>query len=1267
MSDDEDNRAEEDWKKALSGNLDFVTGGGSGGRDAGAIKHAEDAIDYADEDLSDDDLPDEEAPSGNNPIDDDGDAGFGSFDMAGGTKPLKPASSQLPASSANGLVLPSTKSSNSSAVNLLSGRGGQGSSSIPSGVTSSSLKAHNINTEHAIWGNNDVTGSSSIIPFPPSTSTFPGLSLPVSTSMEQEQDIFSAAILDREMSLEERVGSDYAAAVNAMTFDDDWLSGNVGANNSSSSTFGVFDSIPHFPLPTSSAGINSSMGFTPSLNADFHSPLPLPASVGAGSGISASLDGKDGYPVNGSAARKDKLTNNDQATEELLRQYFPDFQRGKILKMNAIFGPRGRTLVLPQVKPTRPIVPTRANLEIEPDQKILFQRNKSAIRENFNYGHVTDINPTTSATITDSAYRKLEDFEGMNQKKLNPQREEENILIAAADWNLDHLWESDDDHEDIKDAPTENVTKSTKSHDSDSSESESENDLPQHQNALITRTLQTLPQRGQKNKAVDDIDNRPSKKVKFVYSDMYDSEDEDGFLEGVINFKKPKVILDMNDSKLLFTDDTQALNLNLAVRRQQPIVKHTDLTSKSILQRYNISNDRAYDLLKENYQSKVRSIISELHIDHSMVAQRLQSPHYKAKLTKDEMRSFHRPSFNINPGTVIHFSKIKQRKRKRDKGKPITELLSKTTDLTLGDSAQFFMLEYSEEFPLVLSSFGMGNKLINYYRKTSPDDRTRPKLPTGETNVLGVEDKSAFWNFGFIEPGNVVPALYNKMIRAPIFKHDPKQTDFLLIRSTGGGQGTRHFLRTIPYLFTVGQTFPVTPIPGPHSRKVTTASKNRLKMIVFRLLNKNEHQRINVKDISPHFPDHNEMQNRQRLKDFMVFQRTGNDYSYWKIKPTETLLNENGIRAMISPEDIALLDAMHVGQQHLEDAGYAKTVEDDDDENEGMSIEEQLAPWNITRNFINATQGKAMLQLHGEGDPSGCGEAFSFLRTSMKGGFRAMGESVNERLDKSKFGGHSYNVALQQKAYDEEIKRIWYTQSKALSNTNTDHLEWDETESKRENDLFDSSKAASAAPNQTAKGDSESLFSHASASQGSKVLRITRFVRDENGTVQRQVEVVHDPNLIRAYVKRRQKMEDELMAQRTDEIVPTNDDEINKRNRKILEQEIAKLQRNQDRRMVRRALKAGLEPPKKIVPIPVGTGPGDKKNKSNKGVGKGKSTTRKCATCGAIGHIRTNKSCPMYNERYGNGAIDNQQNNQMPMPNMPQNPPMAGASGSALL
>src|SRR5690606_37086897 len=102
------------------------------------------------------------------------------------------------------------------------------------------------------------------------------------------------------------------------------------------------------------------------------------------------------------------------------------------------------------------------------------------------------------------------------------------------------------------------------------------------------------------------------------------------------------------------------------------------------------------------------------------------------------------------------------------------------------------------------------------------------------------------------------------------------------------------------------------------------------------------------------------------------------------------------------------------------------------------SFEQMMAPWVITRNFLEATQGKAMLKLYGEGDPTGRGEAFSFIRTSMKGGFKAVGEAIDEKMDKAKLkelGGHSYNVAKQQKSYEESIQKIWNNQKTSLQNT----------------------------------------------------------------------------------------------------------------------------------------------------------------------------------------------------------------------------------------
>lgn len=871
--------------------------------------------------------------------------------------------------------------------------------------------------------------------------------------------------------LEERVGSEYAAAL--MNFDDDWMGGESMRPPKNMTpvtgfhTDDVYSRGGSHTMDIDNFGMQSDLDILPPTDTDFEKPHE------------------------GLTEEEAQRTKADDAENEarLLKLYYPDFEPNGVLKVNSIFAPRSAYFVSSRPKVVRPLVPTRVNLEVETDQRLRFKARLSKERTDAKVSKTINIYPTTVALIT--SVNAADDGELKEQQVANEMIERD-LLIATADW--DHMFRDTDSV-----SPPPQL------------DSDSDSDASKHStHGKLTTTKAT----------------KPAKKFNFFSAGIYDSDDEEGFFEGTFNNMKRKPVLDMNDSRMLFTSSAPSNALIPAVSNQRAFAQ-IPTTSRNFQLRYNISNDRAYDLLKENYQSKIRSIVGNLNIDHSMVALRLQSPHYKVKLSKAQMRSYHRPTFVVRPNTTIHFTKIKQRKRKRDKGKSIQQLLSKTTDLTLGDSAQFFLLEYSEEFPLMLSNFGMGSKIINYYRKASPEDQSRPKLPTGETNVLGTQDRSAFWNFGFVEGGKIVPTLYNKMIRAPVFKHKPESTDFLLIRSTGGGKGQRYFMRSIPHMFTVGQTFPVTTVPGPHSRKVTTASKNRLKMVVFRVLNKSNHHRILVRDISAHFPGQNEMQNRQRLKEFMEFQRHGDDQGFWKIKGGEALPNEDVIRGMISPEDISLLEAMQVGQQHLEDAGYSKTVEEV--EEEGGSIEEQLAPWNITRNFMNATQGKAMLQLHGEGDPSGCGEGFSFLRTSMKGGFKAMGESVNEKLDKSKFGGHSYNVALQQKAYDEEIGRIWCSQAKSLSSTNRDDLGWDEAESKR--DGVQETENSTSIARTPGGDDGMSLFSQNSVTQGqNKVLRITRFVRDENGTVQRKVEVITEPNVIRAYVKRRQEIEDSSIA-----------------------------------------------------------------------------------------------------------------------------------------
>lgn len=130
----------------------------------------------------------------------------------------------------------------------------------------------------------------------------------------------------------------------------------------------------------------------------------------------------------------------------------------------------------------------------------------------------------------------------------------------------------------------------------------------------------------------------------------------------------------------------------------------------------------------------------------------------------------------------------------------------------------------------------------------------------------------------------------------------------------------------------------------------------------------------------------------------MEYHRRGPHQGFWRLKTSWTLPSDAEMLKMVTPEQVVLTESMQVGQRHLQDAGYTQTTDVSDGDESKLSIEQQLAPWITTKNFLYATQAKAMLRLHGEGDPTGRGEAFSFIRISMKDIFVKAGEDYEQKL-----------------------------------------------------------------------------------------------------------------------------------------------------------------------------------------------------------------------------------------------------------------------------
>ena len=125
---------------------------------------------------------------------------------------------------------------------------------------------------------------------------------------------------------------------------------------------------------------------------------------------------------------------------------------------------------------------------------------------------------------------------------------------------------------------------------------------------------------------------------------------------------------------------------------------------------------------------------------------------YKTRLSKQEARSFHRPALQFPSNIEVHFSKVRTAKKKKDKtgkkvgkGGDVGEGLRKTSDLSLKDTSNFVLWEFSvsacacfssrlisyclqEEHPPIVSNFGMGSVLVNYYRKNDDKDDHIPKV-----------------------------------------------------------------------------------------------------------------------------------------------------------------------------------------------------------------------------------------------------------------------------------------------------------------------------------------------------------------------------------------------------------------------------------------------------------------------------------------------------------------------------------------------------------
>ncbi|XP_073084390.1 transcription initiation factor TFIID subunit 1-like isoform X4 [Manis javanica] len=261
-----------------------------------------------------------------------------------------------------------------------------------------------------------------------------------------------------------------------------------------------------------------------------------------------------------------------------------------------------------------------------------------------------------------------------------------------------------------------------------------------------------------------------------------------------------------------------------------------------------------------------------------------------------------------------------------------------------------------------------------------------------------------------------------------------------------------------------------------------------------------------------------------------------------------------------------------------------------------------------------------------------CWEVIDALRTMLTEQARS-GEGPM-----SKFAcGSRFSVAEHQERYKEECQRVFDLQNKVLSSTEVLSTDTDSSSAedsdfeemgKNMENMLQNKKTSSqlsrereeqerqelqrmllaagsaAAGNNHRDNDTASVPSLNSSATG-RCLKIYRTFRDEEWKEYVRCETVRKPAVIDAYVRIR-NTKDEEFIRKFALFDKQHREEMRKERRRIQEQ-LRRLKRNQEKEKLK--------------------GPPEKKPKKMK---ERPDLKQKCGACGAIGHRRTNKFCPLY-------------------------------------
>ena len=338
-------------------------------------------------------------------------------------------------------------------------------------------------------------------------------------------------------------------------------------------------------------------------------------------------------------------------------------------------------------------------------------------------------------------------------------------------------------------------------------------------------------------------------------------------------------------------------------------------------------------------------------------------------------------------------------------------------DLSLRDG-HLWVVEYSEQHPLLMSNPAMGARRVCWYRKTGPDDAVPPRVlaAAGGADVQVLEPQGASPFLGDIAPGAHLMCMETRMSRSPIWEHKPLSSDFIVARTRTGALLLRGATRTA----VVGHIEPHEPlgrVPAPKQNEVQGFQERRMKHAIFQKLRAlraaGEEEVINIEDLKEEFPYHgwevkvgtglvnNGSALVKSVKTLIRSDKPGS--KNWYLLPGIDIPSEESLRQLVTPEAVCCYESMQAGRERLQEMGImgvglvnpktnmmtAVAQLPRTTENRTncalIALELSLMPWCQTNTFLDMLAGRATMRLDSSRQAvARRGQVFHYVRKTQR-------------------------------------------------------------------------------------------------------------------------------------------------------------------------------------------------------------------------------------------------------------------------------------------